>query len=211
MIIPVFDTEASASTATGTTVTINITIGANNNRMLIVGSQSSSGAYVQCTGVTIVGYSLTLSKRQRSGGAQTAEACTWYLADPPTGAQTVTVTFASNASFMGGGAISYYSVSGLGSSASASGSDTTPTVDISSNIGELVVDSATSINYSSVGAGQTQRYEEAIGGVWGGGSTEPGAPTVTMSWTNSNSHDWAICAIGLKPINEATTFLLDFI
>ncbi len=81
----------------------------------------------------------------------------------------------------------------------------TATVDISSSVGELVLDGAGTEDAGGplvVGAGQTQLYNLASPVVgprqeFSGGSTEPGAATVTMSWTLDASDRWGIIAMEL--------------
>jgi hypothetical protein len=84
------------------------------------------------------------------------------------------------------------------SAATANGSGTTPTVDVSSAAGELVIDACTfGGNQSAMGAGQTERRLHATS-TGQGVSEEAGAATVTMSWTQSSA-DWVIAAVALEP------------
>ena len=63
------------------------------------------------------------------------------------------------------------------------------------------VRSASSI---TVGGGQTQRWNVGESAIDGGGSSEPGAATVTMSWALSGApYQWAIAAVSLKPASGA--------
>jgi hypothetical protein len=73
---------------------------------------------------------------------------------------------------------------------------------------EWVVDVVASRNSAytlTVGSGQTQRYQQATSNgttnknVRGAAPTEPGAASVTMSWTLSTSTEWALIAVPLKP------------
>ena len=85
-----------------------------------------------------------------------------------------------------------------GTATTNNGSSTTPTVDVSSASGELVVDVVTFGGGSgTVHASQTQRWLQATA-TGGGASEEAGGATVTMSWTQ-NSADWTIAAVPLKP------------
>lgn len=89
-----------------------------------------------------------------------------------------------------------------GTAVSAQGTSTAATVNASSATGEVVVDCVASDRNFTVGASQTSRWERDSGGdfdVGGGGSTEPGAGTVTMSWTISASRNWTTTAVPLKP------------
>ncbi len=75
------------------------------------------------------------------------------------------------------------------------------TVDVTSASDEVVVDVVGARNAASltVGAGQTQRWNLGVGVIDGGGSSESGAATVTMSWTLSDTFEWAIAGVSLKP------------
>ena len=99
----------------------------------------------------------------------------------------------------------------LGGFVSAQDNSITSSVTVSSATGELVFDVMTMRNATiSVGSGQTQLWNETtveeIKG--GGGSTEPGATSVTMSWTPTASQEWAIGAVSIKPTvaNPTITF-----
>jgi hypothetical protein len=92
---------------------------------------------------------------------------------------------------------------GTFASASAPSSAGPATVNVSSAANELVFDTVTCEQCTSltVGAGQTQRWNLSAdnGTTRGAGSTEPGAATVTMSWTLGSANDWAIGAVPIKP------------
>lgn len=91
----------------------------------------------------------------------------------------------------------------------ATGTSTTPSVIVSSAADQIVVDGLTIVHSGtlSVGASQTQRWN-IIGGngfLKSGGSTETGAASSTMSWSNSTSQDWALAAVPIKPVSTAIT------
>jgi hypothetical protein len=122
----------------------------------------------------------------------------YSLANPPSGAQTVQVNFAAvpdrnacahSVSVTGGSTSDVF-----GTPVKATGNDNSIEVDVSSDTDELVMDVAGAAAAIGVGAGQTQRMNEALDGATGVGSTEPGAATVTMSWTLGGASDWATVA-----------------
>jgi len=85
----------------------------------------------------------------------------------------------------------------------------TPSVDVSSAPGELVLDVLSfngDVGAVTVGSDQTQRWANSSGtgdgDDFGAGSTEGGATTVTMSWSATKSEKWALGAIPLKPVAE---------
>ena len=86
--------------------------------------------------------------------------------------------------------------------ASATGSSTTPSVDVTSVTDDLVLDAMDVDNViTSVGAGQTAEYLDTTGpSDRFGGSYEAGAATVTMSWTVSSA---AWCTLGFSLVAAA--------
>lgn len=130
----------------------------------------------------------------------------YYLIAPDTGTHDIVVTVSGNVFDFGAGAISYNDVHQtvpLGTAVTATGTSTTPTVDVSSAADELVDDGLVIIHSGtlSVGAGQTQRWNAIAGGfIKYAGSTEGGAASTTMSWSNSSSQAWAIVAVPIKPV-----------
>jgi hypothetical protein len=142
----------------------------------------------------------------------------FVLANPAVGANTLSVTLTATATYhLVLGAVSATAVDQttpvrVGSPATAQADSASPTVNINSAVGDLVVDAITVTQSSgtgvapAAGAGQTGRYTQiaAYSGV--GGSTEPGgAPTVTMSWTTTGigSPEWAIAGLSLQDVGGA--------
>lgn len=124
----------------------------------------------------------------------------WKKSAPASGANTAVVNLASATDVIAGAvsANNVDQVDVVGPYASNAGTASPGTVDVTSAAGELVVDCIANNDVNvdttlTVGAGQTQRWNMANGAVAGAGSTEPGAATVTMSWTVSSSTiDWSI-------------------
>jgi hypothetical protein len=140
----------------------------------------------------------------------------WSLIAPATGTHDVVVTFSANLEETAKvGVMTFTGVhqtTPLGTFVGANGNSLGPaTVDVSSATNELVFDTVgcslvtNGCTSLTVGAGQTQRWLEqtpdGAPGYRGGGSTEPGAATVTMSWTigGTASSPWAIGAVPIKP------------
>lgn len=129
----------------------------------------------------------------------------YYLIAPDTGTHDIVVTVTGSVFDFGAGAISYtdaHQTTPLGTAVTATGTSTTPSVTVSSAADELVDDGLVIIHGGtlSVGAGQTQRWNAIAGGfIKYAGSTEGGAASTTMSWSNSSSQTWAIVAVPIKP------------
>lgn len=126
------------------------------------------------------------------------------LANPSSGAQTVTVTFSGN-TYAAAAAITvtgsdtttcFSNSSGNTATASSSISDT-----VSGATGELVVDCVAGFiagaGASGVGGAQTSRYSAFWNGnISFGVSTAPGAASVTTTWSTVSSSDHCAGAIG---------------
>ena len=157
------------------------------------------------TGITYNGVALTAVPSGATTNGQywiTA----YYLIAPDVGTYNIVVTVSGNVFDFGAGAISYNDVHQtvpFGTAVTATGTDTTPTVTVSSAADELVDDGLVIVHGGtlSVGAGQTQRWNAiaTFGFIKYAGSTEVGAASTTMSWSNSSSQTWAIVAVPIKP------------
>ena len=144
-------------------------------------------------------------------------------ANPAPGAQTISISWGAASVYPVGGALT---VTGSDTSdtfsnnATANGNEVTPNATASatttSATNELVMDTvvcmhSTGTSTITVGAGQTQRWNASAGtavNLKGGGSTEVGAASVTMSWTVTNTENvygWAIVAASFRLAAPAAT------
>jgi len=165
------------------------------------------------SGITYNGVNLTFvpnSFRQvAAGGGFFTTVESYYLLNPPSGTFTVQVSF--GAVIFDGVAVATTlqdvdSGTPVGSADGATGSDTTPTITVTSQTDGLVLDILSRVHDGdslSVGADQTTQYN--AGTVEGfsihGASSEPGASSVTMSWSTTNSAAWAIAAVPVNPVS----------
>ena len=176
--------------------------GSGNNRYLVVGV---SLANTTVKDVTYGGSAMTLL------GSVGPNPYTYLygLANPSSGAKVVYVTTNGATNYLIGGATSFTNVAqtnSTGSFVSFAGGSTNPSVTVPSATGEMVVDS---LSVNAVGAavtpggGQTARWLNPGGtNLSSGGSTKPGAASVTMSWTTTSTLSY-LGAISLHP--SATT------
>jgi hypothetical protein len=204
-----FDAASSSTPATGISFTWSHTVGTGGNRILIVGVSIRNSSSQTVSGVTYAGAPLTNIGVRDNGTVVRIEM--WGLVNPPSGTANVVVTLSSAADAKTVcGATSWTGVhqtTPLGTFVSATGSTNAPTVNATSATTEVVHDTvaAQGTVTATVGAGQTQRWNAGTSGgsaasnVRGAGSTEPGAATVTMSYSLSASASWAIGAVSLKP------------
>lgn len=178
-----------------------------SDRLLLVciAYQRASG-YV--SGVTYNGVAMTMVARADGVGGIDPTAEIWKLSNPATGTNTVAVSSGTSAVSLGG------SVSFTGANqndatntsyATNTGSDNSPTVNITSSGGEIVVDCVQGAlsNGSaepSPGGGQTVFASGTLVVQGHASSYEAGASTTTMSWTGTASAPyWGIAAVAVKP------------
>lgn len=191
------DASSSASGAGVSSLTWSHTCsGADRLLGVGVGFWDSSA---DVSGVTYAGAALT-----KIGEATRvmAEAHQWRRIAPATGANNIVVTLVAAGDLSCGGQ-SFSSVdqtTPLGTQAVATGSSTAPTVNVSAATDDLVWDTLGGDDgTNTIGADQTSSWNITGGTVPNGaGSTEPGAATVTMSWTFGSTGSWAICGVAVK-------------
>jgi uncharacterized repeat protein (TIGR01451 family) len=200
-------TTASGANANVNTLSWSHTVNSGSNRILIVAlSQRDGNASI--SGVWYGGTLLSQIGGQAATGSQNRTDL-WYLVAPPSGTANVFVLLLTSKRVVAS-AISFTGVNQttpLGTFVGAAGQSTTASVNVSSGPGELVIDTVASngdANTLTANAGQTERWDLFSGtgdlnNVRGGGSTEPGAASVTMSWTLGASKVWAIGAVAIKP------------
>ncbi len=203
--VPLAFDATSSTSGSSTSFTFSHTTGTGADRLLLVGVSMRAGAE-HVNSVTYAGNSLTLVGAQSNGANTRMEI--WRLVNPPTAANNVVVTLSASGRAVIGAATftGVDQTTPLGTFASATGSSTTPSVAVSSAVGELVFDTVSNAagqTSMTPGTNQTERWDVDSGGnstsdVRGGGSTEAGAASVTMSWT-AGDDDWAIGGVSIKP------------
>jgi hypothetical protein len=218
---PVVDAVSTAIVATGeSSKTVSHTT-SGTNRLMIVGVSIDNREQETVASVTYNGLSLSLVGTRTNSNDARVEL--WRLIAPPTGTHNVVVTFTegnepSPAGLNRAAVIGVITFTGvdqttpLGTMASAIGTDNNlATVNVSSAANELVlgVVSAENANSLTVGAGQTEYWNvvsPAADDEYGAGSTEPGASTVTISWTlGVSNQEWAIAGVPIKPAATTTS------
>ena len=135
----------------------------------------------------------------------------WGFVAPPTGAQTVVATWPFDALDIAANSSNYTGVDETfpyGVVAIANGLDATPTVDVTSASGELVVDGIyhDHTDTLTVDGSQSEKWQQDPPSNDGttAHSTQAGDTSVTMSWSLSGSEEWAIVGFSLRP-TETTT------
>lgn len=207
--------EGNTGSATATSLTISKTVGSGTGKILIVGVAIRNAASETVTSITFNGISLSLLSAVPNGVSVSTEM--WYLKNPPSVTANIVVTVSAGARFVVGAA-SFFGVhqsSTFGTTATATGSTQLATVDVTSATGELVIDSVGKVNSTeaiTVGASQNEEWNDVTTSATagqnpiGGGSTEAGATTTTMSWSwTTTNRAWAIIGVALKPMSSSTT------
>ncbi len=195
--------------STGTTGVDSFTIShttSGTDRLMLVGISHNPNNDEIVSSITYNGTALTLVGSATYSNDTRAEI--WRLVAPDTGTHDVVITFSANMSYGAVADVMTFTevnqTTPLGTFASASGESAGPaTVNVSSVTNELVFDTVACETCDSltVGGGQTEYWNlsQNDGHVMGAGSTEPGAATVTMSWTLGSLDYWAIGAVPIKP------------
>lgn len=196
--------SSSSSLTTGaSSLTWSHTVASGSDRVLIVGlSVEDTGDTV--TSVTYGGTPLSLLGTRV--GNQTVEM--WSLVAPAVGSANVVANFSGTAQVVGGAASfnGVHQSTPTGTFQSTGGSSTTPSLAVTSALGELVIgtlvanDSPATV---TLGPDQLEQWSQATGAgggnTRGAGSTEAGAASVTLSYGLSSSVEWEISAVSLKP------------
>lgn len=200
--IPVTDATGCATATNVATTTWSHTVGTGANRLLLVGV-AFAGTDRSISSITFGGASFTYVGS--SGVNRRVEI--WKLLNPTAGTASIIANWngSKDAVFWSGSFTNVDQSTPLGTFQSASGSSTTPSVTVSSDTGELVVDILAADGDAgaiSPGGGQTLicsgNTGTSSGDARGGGSSEPGASSVTMSWSLGNSKNWDLGAVALR-------------
>jgi hypothetical protein len=196
----VLSATSTGSGSNASSVIINHTTAAGSNRLMVVGISAQQPASTT-TSVTYNGVNLT--KLNAVSNASQTRVEIWYLVAPPVGNYNLTVNLlGSDNSIVGVQTFTGVNqATPFGTFVSATGASTTATVNASSAAGELVygVVGWNNGNLNTIGAGQTEYWDMQMNSsISGAGSTEAGAATVTMSWTNAGAQPWSIAAVPMR-------------
>ncbi|HEX5127768.1 MAG TPA: DUF4347 domain-containing protein, partial [Rhodocyclaceae bacterium] len=202
-IVPDSTTSAATTTASVSSLTFSHTQGTGLNGILVV-EYSTRGA-TSPTSITYGGQNLTqLSSISDAGATVTTEI--WYLLAPASGTANVVVTLPSPHEFTVG-ATSFFNVdqtTPFGTVQTGTGTGTTPSINVASATGDLVIDSISSRQQTgtpTVAGGQTSLWTNESGtgssDPLGASSTKAGAASVTMSWTLTDSQVWAALGVSM--------------
>jgi hypothetical protein len=194
--------DAIANRSAASDTTWNHTVGSGSNKILLV----LLGMHINddVTAVTFNGVSLSLY-----GEAELSyrRAQMWYLIDPPEGEYEVSITKTGTYNYASSGSISLFGVNQTNpfrAYNTANGTGYSPTVDVTSESGDLVIDIVSYLYLLTATAGdnQTQNYFDHFESSATSMSSREiaSSATTTMSWSCSgNDHSWCSFAASLVP------------
>lgn len=202
------DAASSASDFTGTIATLtwsHTCTGSNRALIVAINDCSNPGAI---TGVTYNGVAMTLVESLQ---ATFSLVQLYALSNPDPGAHDIVATMGSAGDSHVGGAVSFtgaYQITSYltGTVATATGTSSTPSVDVPSIAGEIAIDTISAIitvgtPTATVGADQTEQWGIDSSGLGSfGSSTEAGAGNKVMSWTLGGTIDaWGLIGVSVRP------------
>ncbi|UCC45002.1 MAG: DUF4347 domain-containing protein, partial [Candidatus Zixiibacteriota bacterium] len=199
----------NVTTATGTSITNVSHTTSGTEGLMLIGVSISTGDPDRPSSMSYNGVALTQVGVQTGTGQNRMEI--WSLVAPDIGTHNLTINWSGEPSGASLGIITFTGVdqtTPLGTFASATGSGTSGSVNVTSAAGELVFGSVmvSASNQDLIpGGSQTEQWDIIGGSANGGGSTEVGAPTVTTSWSWTSSANWAIGGVSIKPANNSPT------
>jgi hypothetical protein len=167
---------------------------ANNLCLIVLVGLDDRDPDKEVLSITYNGTNLNFADKGSFGGGGPAIEI-WYLVNPDTGSNNVVITIEnSNANKIGAAAITLSNVSqtnpiDTGTVQTDTGNERYPSVSVSSQTGDLVMDLESSAvsSASSEGSGQDKLFDQELGGSgvsshYCQGSTKPGGASVTMTW-----------------------------
>ena len=195
MAAPVFDAVSSGETGGANSLTIPHTC-TGTDRGLVYDVSRYAPAGQTIAGVTYAGVAMTQFGTDIGNGAVSGIVNRWVLSNPASGTNNVVIT-ASGSIAMCAGGVSYTNAHQTTASlcstfTSGTGSSNALSLNVASSSDQIVQDGFSLFAaVETVGAGQTQRWNINNADEYGGGSTEAGSATTTMSWSLDASADWA--------------------
>jgi uncharacterized repeat protein (TIGR01451 family) len=214
----------TSSTGSGSSLTFSHTPGSGSNQLMLVGigvGSTGPGEGGNITSVTYNSTAMTQIGFMRNDDSEAAIKVYLYaLENPVAGPANVVVSVSSSSSSIAAGATTFKGVNISSGLASALGTvvvaptglpnalspATTGSVTVSSAVNELVYavgaydEDGTAQSITTPG-GQTELWTSSgFNYVSAAGSTEPGAASVTMTYTAASSQEWGIVAVPIKPV-----------
>lgn len=197
-----FDAVSQGDNGGLLSLTVSHTCTGSDRALYVVLGAYNSGSLPSTPTCTYNSVSMTVVANQ-THVSQSYRLTIFRLVAPATGANDIVATYADTDEIVLAG----LSLTGVDqtdpddAASSEEGAAAVPDLDISSETGDWVLDGITWYNKGiTVGADQTNRVENDNGGTRNSAalSTEPGAATVTMSWTFDSSESYAYAALNVN-------------
>jgi hypothetical protein len=203
-----FSTSQTASVAAALTVATPVITPGGTNRILVVGL-SSDGALTALT-VKFGGVALSLVPGSSgTNGATHTEM--WFLVAPSTTGATVVATWTTTARTVVMGAVAFNNVDqnvGPQSGTFATGTSTAPAVTIVSEPGDMTLAIAGKLTNLGAEPVTSRWHDVSRANQKGGGTSKPGAATVTNTWTASaTSTVWSTSGVNIKQLGGQTNIV----
>jgi len=212
MPTPSFDSTSSQATASGTSLTVSKT-SAGDYRLGLVALSVYGANKPDNLSITWGGVAMIHLASWNDNYAANRKVIWYYIIDPPTASTNVVSSWTTAASAVMN-VTTFKDVdpfNPFGTVATASGSSGTTTVNVTAEVGDLVIDGT--INETggkTVGVGQTQIYNNGGANYYSLGSYEVATgTTVTMSWTGTNV-EWYQMGVALKYVKSYPNFFQMF-
>lgn len=196
--------DTATSIATSNTSTVSWTHDAEGSHRLAVVGVSWGLNAATISSITYGGVPMS-QVVTRNNTTKNVQIALWKLVAPPTGTQTIVVTFSSS---VGGnimaGAVGFTGVdqtTPTGTPMSSTGGGNSIATTVTSGTNEVVIDTVVSDgNPSSLSAGSSQTtLWTGHQNIWIGASVKAGAASVMMTWSEGgSSDDWAQGAVSIR-------------
>jgi hypothetical protein len=208
-------TSTNSGSAGGIRLTWSHIVGVGANGLLLVSVSTHGGTLV--SSITCGGVALTRIGYIACPSGPHPDTEMWDLKSPTAGTNNIVVTLSSKDTFTAG-AISFFGVNqtlpAIGFT-TATGTADVPSVTVAASAGQIVVDSVAVHQATSGTNGSQQNFlwnqytGRGAGDVWGCGSFQAGAASVSMSWTLSGTGpgEWASGATVLNPASSTLSVI----
>jgi len=201
--------EIDGASSTGATGGSSMTIAhtsSGTDRLMLVGVAIHNDKNEYVTSVTYNGVNLTKVGSRSNSDNSRAEI--WQLTENDglaLGAHNVVIRFNENIDEDAVAGVTTFTgvdqTTPLGPVATSAGSGSSPSVTVSSAVGELVYGVVANNEAGSVStnAPATEQWVRSRGGLDGSGSTADGAASVNIGWTYTGSDSWSTVGVSIKP------------
>jgi hypothetical protein len=209
------DIDTSGGDFNGAELSFEITVAAGDDRYLLAAVVTTGTPAIRS--VSHAGTALGFIGGVSSPGGN-CQLQWWGLVAPATGTQQFRVQLSAASQYLAASLISYRGVASAGTVASfaaAQGSAGPSVLTVASAPGEVVLDGvcgwAADSQLLAAGDEQVARWHWSTGSLSSAGSQKPGAPAVTMSWTESGAGtmEWGATAVVLRPAGVVPSVPLD--